>query len=257
MFKDRKPEYNLIYKTASGVNLPIQVFLPDGDIYQARTVLCIHGGGWNSCAICDNSPWDGGWMGNNARYFAEKGFIGIAISYRCLTLSDELNVGDLLEDCRDAVRYIREHFDFVDFDDIIYAGDSAGGYLVTMLGLSQDDYIRPHTVISLNPVLEVPGDKWGYGFNNCVDIDSLVPKKNVGQKCAQFIFLHGTADSVVEIEYTQEFHNMLSDNGHQSEFVEIPEAMHAFVLYDYKYPDEYVTDIMELIVQKINEKSNI
>ena len=50
---------------------------------------------------------------------------------------------------------------------------------------------------------------------------------------------------------------MLSDNGHQSEFVEIPEAMHAFILYDYKYPDDYVTDIMELIVQKINEKSNI
>ena len=57
------------YVTANGVNLPIQVFLPDGDIHNRRTVLCIHGGGWNSCAITDNSPWDGGWMGNNAKYF--------------------------------------------------------------------------------------------------------------------------------------------------------------------------------------------
>ena len=251
MFKDRKPDYNLIYKTVNGINLPIQVFLPDGDLHNRRTVLCIHGGGWNSCAISDNSPWDGGWMGNNAKYFAEKGFIGIAISYRCLTLSDELNVGDLLDDCKDAIRYIREHFDFVNFDDIIYAGDSAGGYLVTMLGLSQDDEIRPHTVISLNPVLEVPGDKWAYAFNNCNDIDSLVPKKVVGEKCAKFLFMHGTADEIVEIEYTEELHKKLLDFGHQSEFIKIPDAVHAFVLYDYKYPDEYVTNIMELIIENI------
>ena len=251
MFKDRKPNYNVIYKTANDVNLPIQVFLPDGDINNRRTVLCIHGGGWNSCAITDNSPWNGGWMGNNAKYFAEKGFIGIAISYRCLTLSDELNVGDLLDDCMDAIRYIRKHFDFVNFDDIVYAGDSAGGYLVTMLGLSQDDEVRPHTVISLNPVIGVP-DKWGYAFNNCSDIDSLVPEKNIGEKCAEFVFMHGTADTIVEIEYTEEFNNKLLGRGHKSEFIKIPDAMHAFVLYDYKYPDEYVTDIMEQIIQKIN-----
>ena len=252
MFKDRKPDYNLIYKTANGVNLPIQVFLPDSDIHNARTILCIHGGGWNSCAIRNNSPWDGGFMGNNARYFAQKGFIGIAISYRCLSLSDELNVGDLLDDCKDAIRYIRKHFDFVNFDDIVYAGDSAGGYLVTMLGLSEDDEIRPRFVVSLNPVLEVPGEKWGYAFNNCSDINSLVPKKVIGEKCAQFLFMHGTADKVVEIEYTEELHLKLLDGGHKSEFIKIPEAAHAFVLYDYKYSDEYVTSIMEQIINYIN-----
>lgn len=250
MFKKRKPDYNLIYKTANGVNLPIQIFLPDGDISNARTVLCIHGGGWNSCAITDNSPWDGGWMGNNAKYFAQKGFIGIVISYRCLTLSEDLNVGDLLEDCKDAIRYIRENFEFVNFNDIVYAGDSAGGYLVTMLGLSQDDDIRPDTVVSLNPVLEVPG-RWGYAFNNCSDTDHLAPKKVIGEKCAKFIFMHGNADTVVEMEHTKELHEMLLARSHSSEFVEIDGAMHAFVLFGYKYPDEYVTDIMEQIIDKL------
>lgn len=251
MFKDRKPDYNRIYKTANGVNLPIQVFLPDGDIDRARTVLCIHGGGWNSCAITDNSPWDGGWMGNNAKYFAEKGFIGIVISYRCLTISEDLNVGDILDDCKHAIRYIRENFDFVNFDNIVYAGDSAGGYLVTMLGLSQDDDIRPYMVVSLNPVINVPGEKWAYAFNNCSDIDSLVPKNVIGQKCAKFLFMHGTDDVVTELKYTEQLHSLLLENGHQSEFVKIDGAMHAFVLYDYKYPDEYVTDIMEQIIQRL------
>ena len=251
MFKDRKPDIRLIYKTATGVNLPIHVFFPDGDIHKARSVLCIHGGGWNE-AIIDNSCWNSGWMGNNAKYFAQKGYIGIAISYRSLLLSENLNVGHLLEDCKDAIRYIRDHFDFVNFKDIVYVGDSAGGYLVTMLGLSQDDELRPHTVISLNPVLEVLGEKWQHGFNNCSDVNELIPRKNIGEKCAEFLFMHGTSDVIVEIEHTENFHKMLLEKGHKSEFVKIPEAQHAFVLYDYKYPDDYVTKIMEKIIKYLD-----
>ena len=78
-----------------------------------------------------------------------------------------------------------------------------------------------------------------------------MPKKVVGEKCAKFLFMHGTADVIVEIEYTEELHKKLLDCGHSSEFIKIPDAVHAFVLYDYKYPDEYVTNIMELIIQKI------
>ena len=135
----------------------------------------------------------------------------------------------MLDDCKDAIRYIRDHFDFVNFKDIVYAGDSAGGYLVTMLGLSQEDELRPHTVISLNPVLEV-----------------------LGEKCAEFLFMHGTSDVIVEIEHTENFHKMLLEKGHKSEFVKIPEAQHAFVLYDYKYPDDYVTKIMEKIIKYLD-----
>lgn len=249
-FKDKKADIKLIYKTVDGLNLPIHIFLPDGDIHNAQTILAIHGGGWND-AIKDNTPWNGGWMGNNVRYFSEKGFIGIAISYRSLTVSKVLNVEHLLEDCSDAIRYIKEYLKFINFDNIIYIGDSAGGYLVTMLGLSQNDAIRPYAVVSLNPVLGLLDSKWKYGFHNCLDIDRLMPIKIVGEKCAEFLFMHGTADETVEIGYTEELNDLLLERGHKSELIKISGAKHAFGLYDYKYPDGYVTEIMNQIIDYV------
>ena len=247
-FKDKEADMKLVYKKADGLDLPLWVFLPDTDIHNARTVLLIHGGGWND-AIKDNSEWNGGWMCNNARYLCENGFIAIVISYRSLMVSEELNVGNLLEDCQDAVAYIKEHLKFVSFDDTVYMGDSAGGYLVTMLGLGED---CPPAVVSLNPVLGLLDTKWKYGFNNC-DIKSLTPVHNVGGKCSDFLFMHGTGDTVVEIEYTRELNDLLRDKGYKSELIEIPEAQHAFVLYNYKYPDDYVTKIMDNIIDYIKK----
>lgn len=250
-FKNKTSDINLIYKTVDGLNLPMQVFLPNGDIHNSQTILAIHGGGWND-AIKDNSEWKGGWMADNVKYFAENGFIGITISYRSLEVSDKLNVVDLLTDCADAIKYIRRHLKFVSFDNIIYIGESAGGYLATMLGLSQNDEIRPKSVISLNPVLGSLENKWVYGFHRCSNIDKLTPSKIVGKKCADFLFVHGTADEIVEMKYTEELNDLLNTKGHKSELIKIPDAKHAFILYDYRNSDEYVTNIMEQVTDYIN-----
>lgn len=251
-FKDKKADMEFVYKTADNLNLPMQVFFPNSDIHSARTILFIHGGGWTD-AIQDNSPWNGGWMGNNARYFAEKGFVTIAISYRSLLISENLSVRDLLDDCIDAIQYAKSSLKFVNFEDIIYIGDSAGGYLVTMLGLSQNDEIRPHAVVSLNPVLDGFEDKRKYGFCHC-DVASLTPIKLVGEKCAEFLFMYGTADTIVETRDIDKLHEELLKHGHKSDLIKIPDAQHAFFLYDFKYPDEYVTEITEQVLQYIREK---
>ena len=251
-FKNRKADIELTYKTVNNLHLPIHVFLPDGDVHDAQTILAIHGGGWND-AIKDNAPWEGGWMANNARYLAEKGFVGVVISYRSLTVSDQLNVSNLFTDCVDAIKYIKTHLTFINFDNIIYMGDSAGGYLATMLGLSQDDEIRPKSVVSLNPVLGSLDNKWLYGFRGCSDIDNLTPSKMIGDKCADFLFIHGTADKIVDMKYTEELNGLLNRRGHRSKLIKIPDAEHAFILYDYKYSDEYVTNIMEQIIDYIDK----
>ena len=61
----------------------MHIYFPDSDIHKAQSVLFIYGGGWND-AIRNNTEWNGGWMANNARYFAERGFVSIAISYDIL-----------------------------------------------------------------------------------------------------------------------------------------------------------------------------
>jgi len=248
-FKDKKPDIELIYKTVDGINLPLNVYFPSGDISKAKTVVCIHGGGWRD-AITDNTPWKGGWMGNNSKYFAENGFISIAFSYRSLRISDSMHVGNILEDCTDALRFIYGHFNFVDKDSVIYIGDSAGGYITTMLGISDDDSIRPKTVVSCNPVLDTTREKWAYGFNN-VDAAEFSPFNKSLENASDFIFMHGTADTVVEIEDTEKLHEMLLGKGHKSSFIKIPDAQHAFVLFDYKCEDSYVSDIMDKIIELI------
>ena len=65
--------------------------------------------------------------------------------------------------------------------------------------------------------------------------------------------MHGTADTIVDIKYTEELNNLLKSKGYKSELIKIPDAKHAFVLYDYAYPDEYVTNIMEQITDYINK----
>lgn len=66
-FKERCADLDLIYKTANGLKLPIQVFLPDADVHKAQAVLAIHGGGWND-AIKDNSKWNGSRMAKNVHF---------------------------------------------------------------------------------------------------------------------------------------------------------------------------------------------
>ncbi len=250
-FKTRKADIEITYKRVTGLNLPIHIFLPDGDIHKARTVLFIHGGGWTD-AIQDNTEWDGGWMANNAKFFAERGFVAVAISYRSLLVSSDLNVEDILKDCIDAILYIKYHLKFMEFNNITYVGESAGGYIATMLGLSQNDVVRPEFAVAINPVLDSIEDKWNYGFKNCRNIYKLIPKNIVDKKCSRFLFIHGTEDETVNIEDTRNMHKTLLKSGHSSELIEVPSGKHGFALYDYINSDINVTNIMNDIIDFIS-----
>lgn len=250
-FKKRCADVTDFYKEANGVKLPIKIFVPYKQKLNNKAVLLIHGGGWKD-AITDNSEWKGGWMANNAKYLAENGFLSIVISYRSLKLSDELAVPDLMQDCVDALQYIRKNYSFVDFEDIAYIGESAGGYFATMLGLLQDDDLRPRKVVAANPVLDGLDTEWKYGFNGCDDLEKFTPINCIGEKASEFLFLHGTDDEVVSIDYTEKLHRALVESGHNSEFIKIPNEQHAFMLYDYRKSDEFVTEIMDKIIEFIN-----
>lgn len=89
--------------------------------------------------------------------------------------------------------------------------------------------------------------KWAYGFRNCEDIDNLTPSKMIGDKCADFLIMHGTADKIVDMKYTEEVNDLLNIRDYKSAPIKIPDAEHTFILYDYKYTGEYVTNIMEQI----------
>lgn len=246
-FQKRPVSQNICYKTVCGLQLPMCIYLPDSPLTKDTvTVLVIHGGGWHS-KVKESEEWKGDWMRSTAQYYAEKGFIAIEISYRPIDFMADTTLEDLIEDCQDAIRFIRKKLPAVYSQKLILMGDSAGGHLAVMMGISKNPSLRPYGVVACNPVLDCGAEKWSYARKPFCSLSMVSPMENKPEECAKFLFLHGTADTIVPIEDTMQFHQRLKQLGHDSEFIEIPEGKHAFILFGYKESDAYVLSIMKQI----------
>lgn len=245
------PDHKIVYKTAHGIELPLHVYLPRcRNGYNRIPVVCIHGGGWNS-GMQDGEAvnWDGGHMVHQARYFAALGYVGIVISYRSLKNADT-DILDLIEDCEDAVIFIKEKLDFIDRDKMILMGDSAGGHLAACLGISQDDRIRPAMVVACNPVLDCR-TRFNYASDNEKHRIAASPIVQEPVKCADFIFVHGDADSITPVRDTIFFHEKLQKLHFHSKLIILRGVEHAFILWNYHSSDAEVLEYMEEIVRSM------
>ena len=105
---------------------------------------------------------NGGWGGNNrkqvmayAKHLSEKGYVTASINYRGAT---EAPFPAALEDCRQAVRWLRENADSygIDAERIGVFGVSIGGCFAALLGLSEaDDATRVQFVITIGGVFDL------------------------------------------------------------------------------------------------------
>lgn len=247
---DMQPDVKTVYRTVSGLDLPLWVYKPrvvnDKNKY---LVLAIHGGGWRSGTRENNNEWNGGMMIHQARIFSMLGYTAAAISYRTLGY-DGTDISGLIEDCREAVKYLRANFEF---EKLILIGDSAGGHLATCLGISEDDEIRPDIVISCNSVLDCTDDFAYASDDEAVRIEASPLFADI-KKCADFLLMHGNADPVVPYENTVKMHNHLQKLGFSSELIILEGIEHAFILYNYKSTDEQIATYMEMIEKYLNKK---
>lgn len=248
----------LTYKEAGGLKLPMQIFYPNRKFPDKPTpaVVCIHGGAWQTGRM-DNSRWDGGRMAPQARYYAARGLIGIAISYRAIRKNDpahKTDLFDLIEDCRDAVLYVRNHADAlgVEKDKIVVMGDSAGGHLAICLGLRRAGPATPNLIIACNPITDCTIEKWSF----CVKAQAgaaaeltqkASPLHNIREGCPPLLLMHGLEDQSVDPLSTIEFHKKMMEKGNPCELQLIPGAKHAFILFNHTAPDELVVKSMRTI----------
>ncbi len=253
--KEIKPDIDTYYNMGS-LQLPIHVYLPKGfdKNKKYKTVVAIHGGGWESM-LETPTQWDGGWMRHCARYYAALGFVGIVFSYRSIKLSEDTDVSELIADCNDALGYIKKNFAFVDTDNVIFAGDSAGGHLVLSLamGLTLDKKaeITPRLVIAYNPVTDCTAERWKYCGQTEESAKAASPMDNVKKIDASILLMHGLSDTVVKIDDSRRFYEKMLHAGNDIEMIERPNEEHAFILYgytatpesvaaDYKITEEYI-----------------
>ncbi len=244
----KKADINVFYKTVDHLSLPLQVFLPDkfDKTKKYKTVIAIHGGGWNSLK---ETPvdWDGGWMANDVKYYVQKGYVGIVFSYRDLKFGVDSDVGDLVKDCKDAMQYIATNFSFIDHENILLMGDSAGGHLALCLVMGLPDgekpAIMPNKIVAYNPVTDCVCDKWRY----CAD-DSIRYSPMHNTKCidADFLVMHGTEDTLVSIEDSRLFTEKMKSAGNKISMIEIPGARHAFILFGYESEEQDVLKALSI-----------
>lgn len=246
-----EPDIKDVYREVKGLELPVHIFNPkvknDKNEY---VIICIHGGGWRT-GIKAESDWQGGDMIHQAKIFSLLGYTGVAISYRCLTNPDT-DITDLIDDCSKAVLYVKEKLN-VDNEHIILIGDSAGAHLVTCLGISDDDNVRPGIVISCNPVLNCT-TKFAYASDDEKVRKLASPIYRDINKCSKFLFIHGDIDPTTPYDDTVKMNDKLHKLGFDSEMITLQNVLHAFILYNYRSTDEEVEKYMDMIEEYLNRK---
>ncbi|MDF1514817.1 MAG: alpha/beta hydrolase [Anaerolineae bacterium] len=117
---------DIVYGQGGDSELLLDLYLPRNPVRAVPIILYIHGGGWIEL--------DKNWCPYPMR-FLEKEFAVASINYR---LSDEAPFPAQLHDCKAAVRWLRDNADTygLDADHIGAWGDSAGGHLAALLGLT-------------------------------------------------------------------------------------------------------------------------
>jgi acetyl esterase/lipase len=118
------------YSTTAGSYGVFDLYQPPYDAGRARpAVVAIHGGAWTT--------GDKDWGRKVATELCPSGFVVVSINYR---LAPASVWPAQLEDCQEAVRYVRSHGGAlgIDPDRVAALGISAGGQLASMLALRDD-----------------------------------------------------------------------------------------------------------------------
>lgn len=129
-------EQDVAYRRGDSKKWTVDVAVPDTEVTdqtpRRAAIVFIHGGGWRS-----GDKGSGQWRSLPLQY-AEQGYVCLSVNYRLL---DEAPLPACIEDCRNAVRWLRANADkyHIDPDRIGAYGNSAGAHLVSLLGLADDD----------------------------------------------------------------------------------------------------------------------
>lgn len=118
---------DLVYGTAGGRDLLLDLYLPARPRGPAPVVVRIHGGGWRNGSK-DRRP---------AVPLAGHGYAVASVGYR---LSGEAIFPAQIQDCKAAIRWLRAHSSKCGLDAGHFAvwGSSAGGHLAALVGTSGD-----------------------------------------------------------------------------------------------------------------------
>lgn len=252
-------------------DLKMDLLAPSGSSGQGKRPLFVWicGGGFATMERSAYIPW--------LTYFAKRGYIAASIEYR---LSNSAHFPAQIEDVKKAIRFLRAHADEygIDPDRVAVGGESAGGNLATMVGVTNDiaafdmgEYPEQSSHVSAvvnfyGPAVLVkePGKRSmdgiplpdTAGYSRTIQLLGFDPEAEperaaktaaqyyINENTVPFFLAHGTGDTLVDISGSDEFYRKLSQNHVPVEYYRIQGAAHMGMEF---YQDEMSQRVLEFL----------
>lgn len=232
------------------------------------TIIWISGGGFETTAPIKYAP--------EFNYLIEKGYQVALIDYR---VSGEAPFPAALQDVKTAIRFLRANADKYGVDEkhIAVMGDSAGGYLSAMLGVTSDtdqfdtdewkgydssvnavvdlygavdltslEQQRPvHSGNVLTPIRKFLGD----GGMNDKQIHKIAnPINHISESTPPFLIMHGTNDQIIAHEQSELLYHALKEKGISVDFYTLDGVGHAGNEFWQEPVKEIIAAFLELYI---------
>ena len=238
------------YANVRGESLLLDACVPDGP-GPFPAVILVHGGGWNS------GDKEGGRQRGLIAPMEDPllagGFAWFSINYR---LAPKHSFPAPLEDVEEAIRWLKAHAAEyrVDPRRIALAGESAGGHLVALAGVSDDPSLRVAAVVDFYGPIDLlakvraaagklePGLAGLFGgamLDEAIAarLQAASPINFVRPGLPPFLLLHGTADKSVPFENSLNLQAKLRAAGDVCDLIVIPDGAHGMINWKKIAPD--------------------
>ncbi len=242
-----KVEKDVVYGIVQEAKLLLDAYTPDDAVAKHPAILLIHGGGFIA--------GDKGFYAPMGRRLAAKGYAVFSLNYR---LAPKNRYPAAVDDVQRAVRWLRAHAKTyrLDPDHIGALGDSAGGYLVTMLGTRDTrdnsdadlakfssrvqcvvdlygptDFTLPAATSGVGPqALFLLNQFFGKPQEQAMDLyKDGSPILYVSKNSAPFLIVHGTADPLIPLDQSRRLHDALKAAGVSVTLIELYKYAHGFL----------------------------
>lgn len=228
---------DVVYADRPSGPVRLDLFTPPGD-GPFPLVIWIHGGAWQ---MGDKASWP------HMNFLVGRGFAVANVGYR---FSQVAPFPAQLDDVTAALDYLAQHAAAfrLDATRVAVTGESAGGHLASLLGLSRFAATRPASAASVRAVIDLFGpaglaalaDARG-GVHPAVEallggplatrpaelVARASPLEQVARGAPPFLVLHGTADALVPIEQSVRLVEKLKAADVPVDFVRLNGAGHA------------------------------
>jgi len=237
------PIRDIEYARVDGVSLRMDASIPEAQT-RAPGVIIVHGGAW----VAGDRRVD---VQPLFKPLTDAGFAWFSINYRLATNVSQF--GAAIDDVQQAIRFVKSHAaEFhVDPDRIALVGESAGGQLAAMAALRSSPGASVKAVVALYAPTDLVGllktsDFVPIQIRNSFQgtpwegfvlsaLSRLSPIENVRPGMPPFLFIHGTADSLVPFAQSRDMCERMKKAGASCEVYPVEGGGHGIRWWE-SYP---------------------